>query len=243
MKGKKIKILFWAKDEKIIDERDYLLWAEETVKLWWQYKKFTMEELPQSFLMKHEKLKFSNQDIPWYKVSCTAQSVSSATSTARTIKADYENIDPNMWFALWDKMQEKWLTSTTGAYLKNAVKIALSESLINWYYRVTGLLEIMSAIYNSDYVVTWTSNINWNSVRTTWLVTEAWKWSWHAFAIIGWDKKKEIGDYVGGLQCMNSYWADYQDKGCFWIPFDLADKILFAVTREAVIVKAGWSGR
>lgn len=215
-----------AFDEIIKDPRDYYLgnaWIQE--------------QKPSKFLMKVKR--FINQNVIWYKSSCTAQATSEAWNTQRKLKADKNT---HSWFNLWDIMKALWLWAEwRWAYLIDALKQWEKEWVIDWYYRVKTHEEIKSALYKWHTIVTWSNKINWSKIKNTnYVVTEVSKWYWHAFYIPGWLNNFIYDIYKWAYPCANSYWEEYWDKWMFYIPYELFDKVTFNST-YAVVVNPEWS--
>lgn len=221
-------IKWWAFDEISKDSRDWVgnYWIQ-----------FQIHELPDEFVI--DDWIYVSQNILWYKMSCSAQATVNAANWSRKIRLDCLKSDA---FDLWDTMLEKWLGSEdTWAYLINAIKQAKTDWIIQWYYQTNTLIDILNAIYSTNLIITGSNKINWNNCANDWLVKEISVWSWHAFCIIWWDKNKQISNYKNGaIKCKNSYWKNTQDKWCFWIPFDLIEKVLFN-TKKAVVVIPQWT--
>lgn len=221
------KIIGWAFDEKEKDTRDWVAAS-------WVH--FEYEELPDEFII--EDSIYVSQDQKWYKMSCSAQATINAANWSRRIRRDNRRDSAE---DLRDIMLEKKLASEDWwAYLIDAIKQAKEEAIIQAYYQTNTLLDILNALYATNLIITGSNKINWDKTKD-WLVKDASSWYWHAFAIIGWDKHKQIWNYKSwALKCKNSYWKSYQDKWCFWIPFDLVDKVLFN-TKKSVVVVPEWT--
>lgn len=214
-----------SKDEAERDLRDWVGNSDTYIKI---------EDLPEKFEI--EDNIYISQDKDWYKMSCSAQATINAANSARMIKADSRRDESE---DLRDKVVEKWIAGNWGSYLIDIIKEAKESGIIDAYYQVDTLNDILNAIYIGCSIITWTNKINWYNARK-WLVEKAEKWTGHAFCIIGWDKTKKIGNSVWALKCKNSYWIEVYDKWCFWIPFNLVETILFN-TKKAVIVIPSWS--
>lgn len=225
-----IEFLYWfykkfltddeAFDEVVKDPRDYKLSGDFG------------ETKPNQF--KYDVLRYINQNKTWYKSSCTAQATTEASNTIRKYKSDQVI---NSWFDLWDIMKSLWLwAEKQWAYLINAVKQAIKENYIQWYYKVSWVEEIKKSLYRTNLVVTWTSKIDWNLLKKTWyIVSEISWWYGHAFYIKGWDDEKQH------IICANSYWTEYGDKWDFYIPYNLVEQWILFNSTYWLIVNPEWT--
>lgn len=215
-----------AFDEIINDPRDYKLGND-----WIQ------EQKPSKFIIKVAR--FVNQNVFWYKSSCTSQWTNEAANTQRKLKADDTRTS---WFDMRDLMKKLWLWAEwIWAYWIDAIKLAKKLWIIDWYYRVKTNEEIKSALYKWHTVVSWSTKINWKKLHSTnYVVTESSSWSWHFYYINWWDKNFTYYKFKWVFTCPNSYWENYWDKWMFYIPFELFNKVAFNST-YAIVVNPEWS--
>lgn len=214
-------------DERISDHRDHKLWGISV----------PFDELPDDFILND--FRYQNQSIESNLfMSCTAQSTTNAANQRIYTKlgGKFSKKAKELFYSgkqLWNKMLEKGLASLTQwAYLIDAIKVAKEENIISEYFQTTTLSEILNAIYVGKPVIAWSTKIDWSKCED-WFVKYIWKWDWHAFVLMWFDKDVIIWDYKWAICCENSYWEDYQINWYFWIPFDLVEKILFN-TRKAI---------
>lgn len=210
-----------AFDELIEDSRDYELLGNAID-----------PNMPKKFIF--EPRKFVNQNVDWYKMSCTAQATCEASNTIRKIKADKTN---NSWFTHWDYMVEQGLWwRQRWAYLIDAIKSAKDRWILDMYYRVRSIEQMKDVIYSySTLIVTWSSKINRTRLKqTNYIVDKVDSWYWHAFYVLWFDDEKEL------IVCANSYWDKYWDKGKFYIPYNLFFDLVFN-SCYSIVVNPEWT--
>jgi len=71
-------------------------------------------------------------------------------------------------------------------------------------------------------ILTGSSKIDWKATKKNNGIAVAWTWAAHSFTILGYDLDKEWSI------CMNSRGNQWGDKGFFYIPFDIAEDVLFS---------------
>lgn len=209
-----------AYDEYIKDYRDYELAWEDSSEVIIFPDEF--EYIPREIF---------NQNIEWYRSSCTAQWTWWASDTIRKYKADKTRISP---FVLRDIVKTKWLWKEwVWAYLIDTIKTALSNTFIDWYYRISSILDMKKALYRWDLIVTWSNKIDWKQLHIDkYIVKKESKWSWHAFYLTWWN---DIW-FIAMNSYSNKYWLNWK----FIIPFDLFFKVAFNST-YAITVDPEWT--
>lgn len=169
------KIYNWAKD--YVDERNYS-YSEVVWSLVWDSKDFVLLEDWES----------QNQYKSWYNMWCVY--FASSMHDNNINRRDWIK-DRSFWWELCDSSKTR--SSIHWDYIINWPKLLKSLWLIEWYVNISSFDEMIDCLNRSMPVHTWSNQINWTKTNNSKdKKAIIWKWSWHCFHIIWYNKSWNI---------------------------------------------------
>lgn len=129
--------------------------------------------------------------------------------------------------------------SIRGTWIYNWPKALKQMGEIYAYYSVKTLEQFKKAIYLGCTIQTGTNKLSWSMTSRNWVAVMK-SWGGHHMNVVWFDDDLTRADgywktYTGFLIIENTWWEKWWDRGRYYLPYELMDKVLFN-TRLAMIV-------